>query len=267
MNESRKKGLNELILFFSITFLWSWLLWLSPILNSIGFVVPEFLLFLSMFANFGPTIAALILTAIKGGKVELKALLKRGWNFKFKKLWLIPILGLIPFIALLSLLLVIFIDGTWVLSYATSLVMFVPLLFIIFFTGGPLGEEYGWRGYALDRLQSRWNALTSSIILGLIWGLWHLPLHFIPGTTQQAVPFYQNLIILTLSSIIYTWLHNNTGRSIAVALLIHLAANMSGAFIPYWVSDYGRWISFFITLIAIILILIIYKPKKLKKEE
>jgi membrane protease YdiL (CAAX protease family) len=267
MNEPYQKEFKDLISFFSITFLWSWLLWLFPILNSIGFYVPEFLLFLSMFANFGPTVAAFIMTGIRGGVTELKALVKRGWNINFKKIWLIPTLGLIPSISFISLVIVILVEGNWVLSYSTPLVMFIPLIFIIFFMGGPLGEEYGWRGYSLDRLQSKWNALTSSIILGLIWGLWHLPLHFITGTTQEVVPFYQNLIILVLSSVIYTWIYNNTRGSILVAMLIHTAGNMSGAFIPYWVSDFGRWICFFLTLIAIILIVIIYRPIRLKKEK
>ena len=143
--------------------------------------------------------------------------------------------------------------------------MFFPVLFIIFFLGGPFAEEFGWRGYALDRFQSKLNSLISSLILGLLWGIWHLPLHFISGTTQEVIPIYQNIIIITISSVLYTWLYNNTNGSILVAMLFHTANNMAGALFPYWISNLGRWISFIFTIIIVIIIIIYYGPRKLKR--
>ena len=95
---------------------------------------------------------------------------------------------------------------------------FLPLLFL-----GPLSEEIGWRGYALERLQIRWNALTSSLIIGLVWALWHLPLFMIVGTSQHelGVPFIGFLIKLMASSILYTCLYNNTNKSLWSAILLH----------------------------------------------
>jgi membrane protease YdiL (CAAX protease family) len=135
------------------------------------------------------------------------------------------------------------------------------------FLGGPFAEEFGWRGFSLDRLQLKFSAFYSSLILGAIWGLWHLPLHFINGTTQEVIPFYQNFLILILLSIIYTWLYNNTNRSILVVMIFHLAGNMSGALFPYWISNLGRWISFILTLIFVIFLLIYYGPKELIREK
>jgi uncharacterized protein len=102
--------------------------------------------------------------------------------------------------------------------FVTQLGSFLPLLIL-----GPLSEELGWRGYALDRLQTRWNALASSLIIGLVWSLWHLPLFLIPGTSQHemGVPFIGFLIKLTSSSVLYTWLYNNTQRSLWSAILLH----------------------------------------------
>jgi membrane protease YdiL (CAAX protease family) len=79
---------------------------------------------------------------------------------------------------------------------------FLPLLIL-----GPLSEEIGWRGYALERLQMRWNALTSSLIVGFVWALWHLPLFMMVGTSQHesGVPFLGFLLKLTASSILYTY--------------------------------------------------------------
>jgi len=267
MNSSTYLESKNLVLFFIITFAWSWLLWIPQVLDTMGFEINIILLFLGNLAVFGPSVSAIIVTGIASGKDGIKKLLKKGWKHDFKKIWLFPIFIIIPVISFLSLLMVILIEGDWVLNYGNPFTMFFPILFIIFFTGGPLAEEFGWRGFALDRLQSRWNALISSLILGLIWGVWHLPLHFIAGTTQEVIPFYQNLIIIMLSSVIYTWLHNNTGGSVLVAMLFHLTSNMSGAYIPYWISDVGRWMSFTFTLIVVAIILIIYGPKKLKKNQ
>ena len=102
--------------------------------------------------------------------------------------------------------------------FLTQLGSFLPLLIL-----GPLSEEIGWRGYALERLQTRWNALTSSLIVGLVWALWHLPLFLIVGTSQHEldIPFMGFLIQMTASSILYTWLYNNTQQSLWSAILLH----------------------------------------------
>ncbi|HSN23841.1 MAG TPA: CPBP family intramembrane glutamic endopeptidase, partial [Methylomicrobium sp.] len=88
---------------------------------------------------------------------------------------------------------------------------------------GPLSEEIGWRGYALERLQTRWNALTSSLMVGLAWGLWHLPLFFMVGTSQHelGIPFIGFLVGMMANSILYTWLYNNTKQSLWSAILLH----------------------------------------------
>lgn len=263
MVEEKRYDLKNLTLFFIITFGWSWGLWLFPILNSLGFNIPEFLLMLSMSANFGPLIGAVVVTSLISGKEGIKDLIKRGWDVSFNKIWLLPILFLVPLIAFFTMIIVIVFEGSWILTYTTSWSMFFPILLMIFFTGGSLGEEYGWRGFVIDRFQSKWSALVSSLILGVIWGIWHLPLHFITGTTQEVIPIYQNIIIITLSSISYTWLYNSTGGSVLVAMLFHTANNMSGALFPYWVTDFGRWVFFGFMLVLNLIIIVYYGQKRL----
>ncbi|MCX7854274.1 MAG: CPBP family intramembrane metalloprotease, partial [Caldilineales bacterium] len=99
----------------------------------------------------------------------------------------------------------------------------------ILFTAGPFQEEFGWRGYALPRLQSRFDALTSSVILGFFWWLWHLPAVFIPGRfmTDDPVVFLSLLVVITLTSILFTWIYNNTNGSVLAAILTHTAMNWS----------------------------------------
>jgi membrane protease YdiL (CAAX protease family) len=108
------------------------------------------------------------------------------------------------------------------------------------FLGGPMGEELGWRGFALPRLQRQTNAFDASILLGLIWGLWHLPLYFVSGTGQSEMladgtsPAFAigGFIGWTIGlSVLFTWLFNQTGGSLIVVILFHAAVNVA-AFLP-----------------------------------
>lgn len=103
------------------------------------------------------------------------------------------------------------------------------LIFNLF--SGPLAEEAGWRGFALPRLQAKYNALVSSLILGVIWCCWHIPLFFVPGSSQQGIPFPIYLMLVVTLSIYFTWLYNNTGGSLVICVLAHFCFNLSGGFI------------------------------------
>ena len=123
------------------------------------------------------------------------------------------------------------------------LVEFVRILFL----GGPLGEELGWRGFALPRLQQRLTALTSSVLLGLVWGLWHIPLYFVPGTGQFELlragtsPAFAigGFVGWTIGlSVLFTWLFNQTRGSLIVVILFHAAVNLA-AFLPGAIGSGG----------------------------
>lgn len=120
---------------------------------------------------------------------------------------------------------------------AVSLLFSSPLAFIQFalllFLVGPLPEELAWRGYALDRLQGRWNALVSSLILGALWTIWHLPLFFIEGTYQHGLgvgtqAFWLYMLDKVPQSLLMTWIYNHTRRSTLTAILFHFMVNFTG---------------------------------------
>ena len=196
----------------------------------------------------------------------------------FNKKWWLPILFLSPIITGFSYLLVVLISGdSWSTGFTWSL---LPNIVIMFFLGGPLGEELGWRGYALEKIQKKENALVSSLIIGFVWGLWHLPLHFITGTTQEYIPIWAFILLQMILSIIYTWIYNNT-HSVLAVMLFHWIGNASAMLLPfwqkgfiggepslpnYWVPSIGMLVVFFLNVLVALIIIYIWKPEKLKKE-
>lgn len=100
---------------------------------------------------------------------------------------------------------------------------------------GPLPEEIGWRGYLLDRLQARWNALTASLVLGIVWWSWHLPLFVLPGYFDafgRAAPTPLDFLYgIVPAAILYTWIYNNTRRSVLAVIVLHFMQNFTGEFL------------------------------------
>jgi membrane protease YdiL (CAAX protease family) len=260
---SRSEGKN-LGLFFLIAFAWSWLFLLPRVLATAGwFTLPGWLsFFLGAIAAFGPFIAAFALTSWNEGQEGVMSLWRRGWEYRFQKKWLAPTLLLPPVVAVLTVLSVMLAGKNIDWELAPPLLTLFPVFMLIFFTNA-FPEEFGWRGYVLDRFQLRWNALVASLILGAIWGLWQLPLHFIGGTIQHTVPIWEFVAQTIVVTIAYTWLYNNTGGSILVAMLFHAVNSFTAAVVPYWTTEAGRWIHLAILLLVVGAIVLIWGQKTL----
>jgi membrane protease YdiL (CAAX protease family) len=112
------------------------------------------------------------------------------------------------------------------------LLMTVVNLPLVLLLGGPLGEEFGWRGFALPALQDRLGWRTASLGLGLVWGMWHLPLFYIDGTAQARIPFVLFLLSVVAMSVVFAWLVNRTAGSVVAALLLHTAINFWPSVVP-----------------------------------
>jgi membrane protease YdiL (CAAX protease family) len=256
MNNNTNSPARDLRLFFLITFVWTWLLNLPRLLAASGWISLSTSLSagLGHAAVFGPSAAAFGLTGIRSGKTGLLALWRSGWVVRFRKFWLLPALFLMPISGLVTFGILSLLHEKISWQAALPPVMLVPVGLLIWLLGA-LPEEYGWRGYALNLMQVRWGSLHASLILGLLWGLWHLPLHFIPGTTQFIIPVWEFIIQTITLTILYTWLYNSTGGSILITGLFHATGNLTGALIPYWTGTQGRWISFFVLLAPAVLVI------------
>jgi membrane protease YdiL (CAAX protease family) len=106
-------------------------------------------------------------------------------------------------------------------------------MFILFTIVAGIGEEFGWRGYLLPRLQTRHNALVSGLIVGVIWAIWHIPLFFLKGMSQNVMQLQAGLlpallgysVLVIVNSIQFTWVFNNTRGSVLLAAVLHGASN------------------------------------------
>jgi membrane protease YdiL (CAAX protease family) len=221
------KTVKEAYIFLGLTLVLSWFVFWGPLalfkIPAISFVSnvkgPIWAIALYIVGGFVPTLLAIFLTWKKEGLAGLRLLGRRIIQFKLGWRWymftfLVVITGTAGQLIINKLLGNTF-NGT---LFLTQLGSFLPLLIL-----GPLSEEIGWRGYALPRLQTRWNALISSLIVGLVWGLWHLPLFMMVGTPQHElkIPFIGFLIGVMASSVLYTCLYNNTKKSLWSAILFH----------------------------------------------
>jgi membrane protease YdiL (CAAX protease family) len=151
-----------------------------------------------------------------------------------------------------------------------SLPSLIVLAVTVIFTGAT-GEELGWRGFALPRLQGRFSALTSSLLIGLWWALWHAPGWVIMNDIPSLGYMASFILTLTAQSVFITWLVNNTGGSVLMATIFHYSVNISSGLV---VSVLGlmTWDAFSImeslsyTVIALVL-LYMYGPRRLMIEQ
>lgn len=246
---------RNLILFFLITFSWSWSFWLLAILFP-----TSVLLYIGIF---GPFVGAFSLTYLNKRKEGVKKLWKRGWDYKIGKKWFLVIFLLWPSIIGSAFLLAIFIEGkTPTLLYFSQIWLIFPFFIETYLSS--LAEEFGWRGFAIDRLQAKWNALVSSIILGVIWGFWHVPLHIVQGISFLFMVIYVPMVILL--SILFTWLYNNTDGNVFGAILFHTMINLTAQIFPIYLTNLGSYCLVGVLLIVTIVVVAIFGFKKLVHE-
>ncbi|HPE68635.1 MAG TPA: CPBP family intramembrane metalloprotease [Thermotogota bacterium] len=254
---------KKTLAFFLLSFAISWVLWAAPVLENLGIRVPQFLLALSMGANFGPFLAAVILVVLSKEKQGLRTFFRQNFHLRFPLRWLWLSLFLAPAIGGVTYLTVGLFTPLPELPFLSNPWSIVPQFFFMFFASGALGEEPGWRGFALPRLLKAVPMVQASFLLGFLHALWHLPLFFMAGTTQSFLPFWQFLAIIVVNTFIYTILFQKSNGSLWVALGFHTTGNLSAWMFPVWQVNAGRWVLFGYSLLFVILFLLLDRtPKK-----
>ena len=262
-----------LLLFFVFTLLWTWICGLIPVI--FGFTGTPAGTFLFYFGGGAPSVIALFLVFFTYSKEKRKDYFHRCFSFKYMG-WKWPLITICVFsvITIISLFI-----GVGLLRYDMPTMDFIyavidnpPMLLLVLLISlisGPLNEEFGWRGYALDKLLVRFGFFGASAMLGFIWGIWHLPWYFTPGQAQynllQDSVFHAIMFIpsvMMLSSWV-TFVYIKTKRSILAGALVHMFSNLIGSQL---LSSYTTEISMIIryanmVFFAIIMLYVILSKK------
>jgi membrane protease YdiL (CAAX protease family) len=253
---------RELLVFFGLTFTITWGIGLIALLFPVQLceIFGDFsegnpLFFLAVFS---PTLSACLLTALVEGRNGLKKLVSSLGRWRFHVSYYVFILLVIPALGYGAVLLAGGGDeldlGKWYL--------FLPLLFCQVFTDpGPLGEELGWRGFALPRLLRYHPPIKTSLILGVIWGLWHLPAFYVSGLPQEGASFLFFFLGAIVLSFLSTYLYIRTRGSVLITALLHLTTNFSLS-----VIGAPLWIFILLLAIAVGILILVSGPNKFIRE-
>ncbi|MFF3923808.1 CPBP family intramembrane glutamic endopeptidase [Paenibacillus lactis] len=209
---------------------------------------------------FCPMAAALILTYREEGESGVRRLLKRIFDYKRikQKSWYLPILFLMPMIMLLSYWFMSLIGRS--LPEPNIPFLSIPILVLMYFIAAAC-EEMGWMGYAVEPMLNRWNALTTSMIMGTLWGIWHLVPYI--QTNHSVTWIVWQCFTAILLRILMVWLYNNTGKSIFAIILFHAFVNVSITVFPDNGSHYDPVITSVFLVITIVSLLFFWDPKTL----
>jgi uncharacterized protein len=203
-----------LVAYFVLAYALTW--WVYPLLR--------FNPLIGLFGLFGPALAAIVVTAVTDGRPGVRTLLGRVVRWRVPVPWYLVAIGLPAVLALLAASLSAWFGPAVIQFGRLSALDFILVVLV-------LGEELGWRGYALPKLLQRFSPLLASLILGILWWLWHLPTFIIAGTPQFGQPVVAFLIMTTAYSVLLTWVFLHTRGSVLIATLVHGAINVSQGFL------------------------------------
>ena len=236
---------HPLLFGFGLMFLLTWPVELWRAAASRGWTsvaVPEPL---ALFVGWGFVVAALVLTALADGRAGLRELGSRLLRWRVGWRWYLVALFGFAVIDLLAVLLASLwrgeppaFDRVFAQAlFGPSEAVWVFVLPFLLFDAVSNGEELGWRGYALPRLLQRHNALVASLVLGVVWAVWHLPKFLVVGGTHEG--FHWFLLDVLAKAVLFTWLYNHTRGSLLLAILFHASINTSAVFLPVMAAVSG----------------------------
>jgi membrane protease YdiL (CAAX protease family) len=265
------KGLiarRPLAVFFVLAYVISWLIWSPGVAAALGLLDLQLSgSLLTALGTVGPALAALIVTAVTGGADGVKDLVRRTVRWRVKWQWIL-LAGLGPLAAIGVGALVVRLGGAWpdlsARSVFPNLGWFATWLV---FLGMALGEEPGWRGFALPRLQARHSAFLSTLILTAIWLGWHLPTYWFYPTAVEAVAQFGpvavvlNFVILLAQALLYAWMLNSSKGSVLMVVLLHAGFNLATTGSGTEVGG----IALLVFVVVAVIVVIVAKPANLAR--
>lgn len=228
---------HELIAFVALALGLSWGWWyLAPEFIGTG----ELSRGLAIPGAFGPAVAAGIVIRASGGSLRAWALQLLRWRVSPR--WYLIAIGLPIVLVLGGVGGAIFVAGGPIdLALIPQRIPLYVASFLIATLIGGGQEELGWRGFAQPRLQESYSALVTSLIIGVVWAIWHLPLFLLGEPRNQTGLFVLYAVLVIGFSILLAWQYNSTGGSVLLAMLLHGGINASGNLVPAPMEAVSQW--------------------------
>ncbi len=241
--------------FVILTFAISWAFWVPQALLARGIIESVWLsdLLASRWnvAPYGPTIAAVLIVLVNRGPLGLADFLWGGLAQRFSPYLLLPAVFLMPALCWLALYLTPQVGSALAIPVASIPAVAVSMAL----TSGPLQEEFGWRGFAQPRAQGRMPGVVAAATVGVVWALWHLPLHFATGDegpqySAAIAMLVGNIVNMVFLAILIGWLYNATRGSVLAAMLMHASHNIA-AFVLFPVFATPEALPFYTLIMAL----------------
>lgn len=265
---------HPVLSFFISSYAVAWIIWIT-----VGRLYPSLLPPLALLGAWAPTLSAVLLTGVIDGKTGIRKLLRRGLYWRVGIQWYAIVLLAIALIGAAAIALHVAFGGgvpTPALPAglpAGRVYVFLPILFLSnVILGGPIAEEFGWRGFALPRLQARTGAFFAGVVIGILWGVWHLPFFLFPegASVVGNIPFIWYLPLVTAWSILFVWIYNNTQGSILMMILFHAAINTTmGSLGLFQIATQGvrpLVLDVVLTWVAVAAIAVVFGPARLTRQ-
>jgi membrane protease YdiL (CAAX protease family) len=188
------------------------------------------LLVLGLFGTFAPSIVALGLTARSEGVAGIQSLLERLFKWRVGVRWYVFAAGYLATIKIGVALVHRIATGVWPRFGVEP--WYILAIATVLSTPVQAGEEIGWRGFALPLLAARLGLARASLLLGIVWAVWHLPLFFVPGVDNYGQSFVIFALQVTAVSVPMAWLYARTDGSLLLVMLMHGASNQTRNIVP-----------------------------------
>lgn len=223
---------HSLVLYFVLAYAVTWSFHIPLVLSKRGLIQAQIPMAIHYLGAFGPLISALILTALTEGMNGIRAVVTRWFKWRVAmRYYAFAILGPIGLFTL-AVLFNRLTSGGWADLALLGEADYLPYLgflgtLLLWLLTYALGEETGWRGYALPRLQRKYSAASATLILAVIWACWHIPAFFYRDTYIQMgiLGFPMFLVSITFATMVFTWLYNSTNGSLLLVILFHAFFN------------------------------------------
>ena len=263
---------HPLLIFFVLAYGLTWLFEIPDALGSWGLLPFRIPLIAGLVMGYCPTFAALIVTGATSEKAGIRTLLRRLLVWRVGIQWYAVVIFGIVVLIFIALTLYAFFGGiplVWP-TLPFGPILSVLLLFVVNMLIN--GEELGWRGYALPRLQGKYSVLTASLILGVIWSLFHLPIFFTHGGgvggNLASEPLLGFLMRTVADAVLVTWVFNNTRGSVLLAILFHAAVNTWTQVLPgidtaHYPAGLLYWLFIGLICLAAVIVVLVFGPARL----